>query len=55
MCYHQATISGFVIIAVYVGDTNIIGTQEEIHKATNYLKGEFYMKDLGQTKFCLGL
>ncbi|KAG7584130.1 Reverse transcriptase RNA-dependent DNA polymerase [Arabidopsis suecica] len=51
----KKTNSGFVIIAVYVDDLNIIGTQAEIQKATNYLKGEFEMKDLGQTKFCLGL
>ncbi|WZZ32928.1 hypothetical protein YC2023_016329 [Brassica napus] len=51
----KKTTSGFVIIAVYVDDLNIIGTQNEIQKASNYLKGEFEMKDLGQTKYCLGL
>ena len=44
-----------MVIAVYVDDINIIGTQEEIQKASDYLKGEFEMKDLGQTKYCLGL
>ena len=45
----------FVIIAVYVDDLNIIGTPEELPKAVNCLKEEFKMKDLGRTKFCLGL
>jgi len=47
--------SGFVIIAVYVDDLNIIETPEELSKAIEYLKKEFEMKDLGKTKFCLGL
>jgi hypothetical protein len=47
--------SGFVIIAVYVDDLNIIGTPEEIESTAAYLKSEFEMKDLGKTKFCLGL
>jgi len=47
--------SGFVIIAVYVDDLNIVGTPEEIPKAVECLKKEFEMKDLGKTKFCLGL
>ena len=51
----KKTMSGFVIIAVYVDDLNIIGTQKEIQKASDYLKGEFEMKDLGQTQYCLGL
>ncbi|CAA7020359.1 unnamed protein product [Microthlaspi erraticum] len=46
---------GFVIIAVYVDDLNIIGTPEEISYTVEYLKKEFEMKDLGKTKFCLGL
>ena len=45
----------FVIIAVYVDDLNIIGTPGELPKTVNCLKKEFEMKDLGQTKFCLGL
>ena len=36
-------------------DLNIIGTTQEIHEASNHLKTEFEMKDLGKTKFCLGL
>ncbi|KAL0392455.1 UNVERIFIED_CONTAM: Copia protein [Sesamum radiatum] len=47
--------SGFVIIAVYVDDLNIIGSPEEIRQAADYLKSEFEMKDLGTTKYCLGL
>jgi hypothetical protein len=47
--------SGFVIIAVYVDDLNFVETPEELTKTTTYLKNEFEMKDLGKTKFCLGL
>ena len=45
----------FAIIAVYVDDLNLVGTSEELIRTTNYLKKEFEMKDLGKTKFCLGL
>ncbi|RVW88003.1 Retrovirus-related Pol polyprotein from transposon TNT 1-94 [Vitis vinifera] len=47
--------TGFAIIAVYVDDLNLVGTLEELTRTTNYLKKEFEMKDLGKTKFCLGL
>jgi hypothetical protein len=40
---------------VYVDDLNIIGIDEEIPKTVNYLKKEYEMKDLGKTKFYLGL
>jgi hypothetical protein len=40
---------------VYVDDFNIIGTQRDIDEARNHLKTEFEVKDLGKTKFCLGL
>jgi hypothetical protein len=46
---------GFAIIAVYVDDLNLIGNLEELTKTASYLKDEFEMKDLGKTKFCLGL
>ncbi|KAL1199181.1 Retrovirus-related Pol polyprotein from transposon TNT 1-94 [Cardamine amara subsp. amara] len=46
---------GFVIIAVYVDDLNMLGTSGEITQTVEYLKKEFEMKDLGQTRFCLGL
>nr|KYP55779.1 Retrovirus-related Pol polyprotein from transposon TNT 1-94 [Cajanus cajan] len=45
----------FVIIVVYVDDINIIGTLEELSKVIDCLKKEFEIKDLGRTKFCLGL
>jgi len=51
----KKTTSGCVIIAVYVDDLNIIGTDEEIKEVISYLKQEFEMKDLGKTKYCLGL
>ena len=47
--------TGFCIISVYVDDLNIIGTTPDIEEARNHLKTEFEIKDLGQTKFCLGL
>lgn len=47
--------SGFTIIAVYVDDLNIIGTPNDIEITAQYLKTEFEMKDLGVSKFCLGL
>jgi hypothetical protein len=45
----------FSIAAVYVDDLNLAGTLEEFTKTVNYLKNDFEMKDLGKTKFCLGL
>jgi len=45
----------FCIISVYVDDLNIIGTTRDIEEVLAYLKTEFEMKDLGKTKFCLGL
>ena len=47
--------TGFAIIAVYVHDLNLVGTPEKLTRTTNYLKNKFEMKDLGKTKFCLGL
>jgi hypothetical protein len=51
----QRSSNGFCIISTYVDDLNIIGTHKEIEEASSYLKSEFGMKDLGKTKFCLGL
>jgi hypothetical protein len=50
-CHKQA----FCIISVYVDDLNIIGNQQDIDEARNHLKTEIKVKDLGKTKFCLGL
>ena len=47
--------TGFCIISVYVDGLNIIGHIQDINEARNHLTMEFEMKDLGQTKFCLGL
>jgi hypothetical protein len=47
--------TGFHIILVYVDDLNIIGHAKDIDETHNYLKKEFELKDLGKTKFCLGL
>ena len=51
----KKTTSGCVIIAVYVDDLNIVGTNNKIQEVVSYLKKEFEMKDLGKTKYCLGL
>ena len=51
----KKTENGLAIIAVYVDDLNLIGTPEELIKTANYLKKEFDMKDLGKTRYCLGL
>jgi hypothetical protein len=40
---------------VYVDDLNIIENETDINEARHHLKTEFEMKDLGKTKFCLGL
>jgi len=40
---------------MYVDDINIIGDSPNIDEARNHLKTEFEMKDLGKTKFCIGL
>jgi hypothetical protein len=40
---------------VYIDDLNIIGHQQDIDEACKHLKTEFELKDLGKTKFCLGL
>ncbi|WVZ79985.1 hypothetical protein U9M48_027505 [Paspalum notatum var. saurae] len=45
--------TGFCIISVYVDDLNMIGNPQD--EARNHLKTEFEMKDLGKTKFCLGI
>ena len=47
--------SGFAIVVVYVVDLNLVGTPKELIKTRDYLKNEFEMKELGKTKFCLGL
>ena len=47
--------NGFCIISVYVDNLNIIGHIEDIEEASAYLKTEFEMKDMGKTRFCLGL
>ncbi|KAI3740406.1 hypothetical protein L2E82_30835 [Cichorium intybus] len=43
------------LTTVYVDDLNIIGTNKEILEVIELLKKEFEMKDLGKTKYCLGL
>ncbi|KAJ9561780.1 hypothetical protein OSB04_006940 [Centaurea solstitialis] len=40
---------------MYVDDMNIIGTLDEIRDIASYLKSEFEMKNLGKTRYCLGI
>ena len=51
----KKTENGLAIIALYVDDLNLIGTPEALIKIANYLKKEFEMKDLGKTRYYLGL
>ena len=47
--------SGYVIIIVYVGDLNIIRTPNELKEACDFLKNEFKMKHLRETKSYISL
>jgi hypothetical protein len=51
----RKSTTGFCIISVYVDDLNIIGYTKDIDESRGHLKTEFKMKDLGRTKFYLGL
>ena len=51
----KKSASGYAIIAVYVDDMNLIGTSKELIETAEILKKEFEMKDLGKTRYCLGL
>ncbi|GJZ86735.1 putative copia-like polyprotein [Tanacetum coccineum] len=42
-------------LTVYVDDLNIIGANKETNEVMVHLKEECEMKDLGKTKYCLGL
>jgi hypothetical protein len=46
---------GFYTILVYVDDINITWYVEDIEETSVHLKAKFEMKDLDETKFCLGL
>jgi hypothetical protein len=45
----------FLLNKGYSNNLNIIGTELDINEARDHLKMEFEMKDLGKTKFYLGL
>ena len=45
--------SEFAIIAVYVDDLNLVGTQKKLTKTAAYLKNEFEMKFLERKSFVL--
>ena len=47
--------SDYVIIVVYVDDLNIIETSNELKEACAFLKNEFEVKDLGETKSSISL
>jgi hypothetical protein len=55
MCFHQK-IPNEVLHYIYdVDDLNIIGNLQDIDEACKHLKTKFELKDLGKTKFFLGL
>ena len=47
--------NGFVVMAVYMDDLNLVGTPHEIASVASYMRKEFEIKDLGKTKLCLGI
>jgi hypothetical protein len=47
--------TGFVIIAVYVDDLNLVGTPDTCSRAMSLLTIQFEMKLLGDTTLCSGL
>ena len=47
--------SGFVIIAIYVDDLNLVGTTATCNHAIQLLTNKFKLKKLSKTTFCLGL
>jgi hypothetical protein len=44
-----------VIVAIYVDDLNLFGTNKMLQETIRLLQRVFEMRDLGQTSFCLGL
>lgn len=46
---------GYVILAVYVDDINLVGTHNLCVEVEKLLTSQFEMKLLGRTTFCLGL
>ena len=55
MCLHQKVQNVILHCICVVDDLNMIGNQQDIDEACNHLRMEFELKDLGHTKFCLGL
>ena len=49
------TSLGFVVVAVYVDDLNLVDTPVTCQHAMDLLTTQFQMKLLGRTSFCLGL
>ena len=47
--------TGFVIIAIYVDNLNLVGISGTCSRAMSLLTTQFEMKLLGKTTFCLGL
>jgi hypothetical protein len=45
----------FIIIAIYVNDLNLFGTNKILLQTITLLKEILEVRDLGQTTFCLGL
>ena len=55
MCFYKVNNIRIHYYCCLVDDLNIIETHKEILETMMYLKNEFEMKDLGETKYCIGL
>ena len=49
------TSSGFVVVAIYVDNLNLVGTPATCQHTVDLFTTQFEMKLLGKTSFCLGL
>ena len=49
------TSSGFMVVAVYVDDLNLVGSPATYQHVVDLLSTQFEMKLLGKNSFCLGL
>jgi hypothetical protein len=45
----------FIVIAIYVDDLKLFGTNKMILETIKLLQSVFEIRDIGQTTFCLGL
>ena len=53
MYFHSRDANGFVMIAIYVNDLNLVDIKTTINHAIKLLTSKFEMKFLERTFFCL--